>query len=308
MKAYDVAIIGLGPAGCSAGIYATRYALKTLIIGSIPGGQANEAFQIDNYPGLLNISGIELMKKFMDHAKSLGADIVFNEVVEIKKKDGRFVLKTHSEKYEAKAVIIATGSKKRRLNIPGEEELSGKGVSYCATCDAAFFKDRVVCVIGGGNSAVMSALLLAQHAKKVYITYRKEKKDMRAMPSWIEKAEKHEKIEMLFSAVPKRIEGKDKVEAMVFEREGKEFVLKVDGVFVEIGSEPQNYLAKSLGVELTNEGKIRVDEEMKTNVQGVFAAGDVTNGSANFEQIVIATAEGALAARSAYNYLKQIEK
>ncbi|MEM5871990.1 MAG: FAD-dependent oxidoreductase [Candidatus Aenigmatarchaeota archaeon] len=305
MKKYDLIIVGLGPAGCTAGIYATRYALKTLIVGSIPGGQANEAYQIDNYPGLLNISGIELMKKLMDHVKTLGADIVFNEVVEIKKKENTFVVKTYSESYESKSVILATGSKKRNLNIPGEEEFRGRGVSYCATCDAAFFKNKIVCVIGGGNAAIMSAMMLAEHAKKVYIAYRKEKKDMRAMPSWIEKAEKNEKIEMIFSAIPKRIEGKEKVEAIVFDKNSEEFKLTVDGVFIEIGSEPQNSLAKQLGIELTKEGKIKVDEEMKTNIEGVFAAGDVTNASANFEQIIVACAEGAIAARSAYQYLKK---
>lgn len=302
---YDVIIVGLGPAGCTAGIYATRFGLKTLVIGKEPGGQANEAYEVDNYPGLLGAKGIKIMNKFRGQARALGASIVFSEVVDIEKMGSAFVVKTESGEYEGKAVILATGSKKRRLNIPGENELRGRGISYCATCDAPLFKGRMVCVIGGGTSAVMAALMLAEHAKKVYLVYRKEKKEMRAMPAWVRRAEKNKKVEMVFCSLPKRIEGNGKVEAMVFEKSGKEFSLKVEGVFVEVGSEPQNELARKLGVSLGRAGKIKVAAGMSTNVKGVFAAGDVTNGSADFEQIIISAAEGANAARSAYNYLRK---
>jgi thioredoxin reductase (NADPH) len=305
MDSYDVVIIGMGPAGCAAAIYATRFGMKTLVIGKEPGGQANEAYEIDNYPGLLNIKGIELMNRFREQAKTLGADMAFSEVVGISKKGDSFIVKTESQEHEGKAVIIATGAKKRRLGIPGENELRGRGVSYCATCDAAFFRGKVVCVVGGGNAAVMTALLLTEHAKRVYLVYRKEKQEMRAMPAWIKKAEKNKKIEMLFCLPPKRIEGREKVEAVVFDKGKGEFRLKLDGVFVEIGADPQTSLAKKLGVALTESGEIKVDCEMRTNVQGVFAAGDVTNGSGEFEQIITAASEGAIAARSAYQHVRK---
>lgn len=310
MALYDVVIIGLGPAGCTAGIYATRFGLKTLVIGKEPGGQANEAYEVDNYPGLLGLKGIDIMNKFREQTKTLGAEVLYTEVVGIEKKgsgkDSGFVVKTESGEYEGKAVILATGSKKRRLDIPGENELRGRGISYCATCDAPLFRDKTVVVIGGGSAAVMAALMLAEHAKKVYLAYRKEKKEMRAMPAWLKKAEQNRKIEMLFCAIPKRIAGRESVEAVVFERGGKELKLKVDGAFVEIGSDPQSELAKKLGVSLDSKsGKIKADGGMSTNVKGVFAAGDVTNGSADFEQIIVAASEGAIAARSAYNYVRK---
>jgi thioredoxin reductase (NADPH) len=306
MRQYDVIIVGLGPAGCTAGIYATRFGLKTLVMGKEPGGQANEAYEVDNYPGMLGAKGIEIMNKFREQTKTLGAEIVFSEVVGIEKNGNSFFVRTESGEYEGKAVILATGSKKRRLNIPGENELRGRGVSYCAICDAPFFRDKAVCVIGGGTSAVMSALMITEHAKKVYLVYRKEKEDMRAMPAWVRKAEQNRKVEMIFSSAPKRIEGKEKVEAMVFEKSGKELRLRVDGVFVEVGTVPQTALAEKLGVSLDKGGKIKVGCDMTTNVKGVFAAGDVTNGSADFEQIIIAASEGANAAKSAYNYLRKL--
>jgi len=306
MDSFDVVIIGLGPAGCTAGIYATRFGLKTLVIGKEPGGQANEAYEVDNYPGMLRAKGIEIMNKFREQTEELGAKILYTEVVDIKKGRDVFIVKTESGEYGGKSVIIATGAKKRRLDIQGENELRGRGISYCATCDAPFYRNKTVVVIGGGSAAVMSALMLTEYAKKIYLAYRKEKCDMRAMPAWVKTAEKNRKIEMLFSLAPKRIEGKEFVEAMVFDKAGKEFRLKVEGVFVEIGSIPQTELAHRLGVTLDgNSGKIKVGYEMATNVKGVFAAGDVTNGSADFEQIIIAASEGANAARSAYKYVRK---
>jgi thioredoxin reductase (NADPH) len=305
MKAYDVIIIGLGPAGCAAGIYATRYGLSTLVIGKEPGGQANEAYEIDNYPGMLGVKGIDLMNKFREQVKTLGADIAFSEAVDVMKKGSSFLVKVESDEYEGRSLIIATGSKKRRLGIPGEKELMGRGISYCATCDSPLFRGKVVAVIGGGTSSMMAALMLTEHAKKVYLIYRGERDKMRAMPAWVKKAEQNSKIEMVFSAVPKRIDGVGKVESMVFERNGKDLRLKIDGIFVEVGSIPQSELARKLGVAIDKNGKIKVAGDMTTNVKGVFAAGDVTNGSADFEQIITSAAEGANAARSAYAYLRK---
>ncbi|MFH1237726.1 MAG: FAD-dependent oxidoreductase [Candidatus Aenigmatarchaeota archaeon] len=305
MDSYEVIIIGLGPAGCTAGIYATRFGLKTLVIGKEPGGQANEAYEVDNYPGMLRVKGMDIMNKFREQTKELGAEIIYTDVVDINKKGDGFIVKTESDEYGTKSVIIATGAKKRRLDIPGENELRGRGISYCGTCDAPFYKGKTVVVVGGGSSAVMTALMLTEHAKKIYIAYRKCKKDMRAMPAWVTSAEANPKIEMVFNAVPKRIEGSNLVEAMVFDKEGKTLRLKVEGVFVEIGSIPQTELAQKLGAVLEKSGKIKVGHDMTTSVRGVFAAGDVTGGSADFEQIIIAASEGANAARSAYKYVRK---
>ncbi|MCK4531892.1 MAG: FAD-dependent oxidoreductase [Candidatus Aenigmarchaeota archaeon] len=302
---YDVIIIGAGSAGYAAGIYATRFGLRTLLIGKEPGGQTNEAYEVDNYPGFLNISGIDLLTKFKEHAEKLGAELVVSEAIDVGKKGENFVVKTKDKEHEGKAVILATGSKKRKLGLPNEKELTGKGVAYCATCDAMFFNDKIVGVTGGGNSAVKSALLLAEYAKKVYLVYRREKKDMRAMPYWVKKAEENDKIEMIFRSVPKEIKGKEKLESVVFEKDGKDLEIKMDGLFVEIGTDPENSLAKKLGVSLDEQGKIKVEKDMSTNVEGVFAAGDITNGSNGMEQIVTSCAEGSIAAESAYNYVKK---
>ncbi|UCC92026.1 MAG: FAD-dependent oxidoreductase [Candidatus Aenigmatarchaeota archaeon] len=302
---YDVIIIGAGSAGYAAGIYATRFGMKTLLMGKEPGGQVNEAYEIDNYPGFLGISGIDLMTKFREHAEKLGVELVTSEAIDIGKKGKGFAVKTRDKEFGGKSVIFATGSRKGKLGLPNEKELTGKGVAYCATCDAMFFRDKVVGVLGGGNAAVKSALLLTEHAKKVYLVYRKEKKDMRAMPGVMKKAGGNKKIEMVFRAVPKELRGKDRLESVVFEREGKDLEIKMNGVFVEIGWLPENTLAKKLGVSLDERGKINVGNDMSTSVEGVFAAGDITNGSNGMEQIVTSCAEGSIASESAYNYVKK---
>jgi len=307
METYDVIIIGSGAAGYTASIYATRFGMKALVIGKEPGGQTNEAYEIDNYPGFVSVSGIELMTKFKDQAEFLGAEILaFSEASEIGKSGTKFSVKTTDGKtYNSKSLIIATGSRKRKLGIPGEEKFRGKGVAYCATCDAAFYKGKTVAVVGGGDAALKSALLLTEHARKVYLVYRKERKEMRAMPSVIRRANESEKIEMIFRAKPREIRGSDKVEEVVFEQDGEDLRLETDGLFVEIGWMPETSLALKLGVALDRNGKIKVKSDMSTNVKGVFAAGDITNGSNNMEQIVTSCSEGAIAAESAYKHVKK---
>jgi len=301
---YDVMIIGAGSAGYSAAIYATRFGMKALLLGKEQGGQANEAFSVENYPGFNGISGMELMKKFRNQAEELGADMeAMGQVEKIGKQGKEFIVTAGEKKYKGKAVIIATGSRKRKLGITGEKELAGKGVAYCATCDAMFFRDKTLAVIGGGDSAVKSAILLTEYAKKVYIVYRKGRENMRAMPSWLKRMEENKKIERIFHSSPKKINGKEKVESITFEKKGKPFDLKVDGVFIEIGSVPESGLARELGVGLTEKGRIKVKDDMSTNVEGLFAAGDVTSGSNEFEQIITAASEGAIAAESAYKYI-----
>ncbi|MCK4310070.1 MAG: FAD-dependent oxidoreductase [Methanomicrobia archaeon] len=307
MKEYDVIIVGSGPAGYAAGIYATRFNLKTLLIGKELGGQVSESYRIENYPGLSMINGMDLATKFKEHAKSLGVETIdFIETTEIKKTVNGFNIKTEGDiGYFGRALIFATGAKKRKLGLSNEDKFRGRGVSYCATCDGAFFIDKIVGVIGGGDSAVASALLLSEYAKKVYLIYRRKKKKMRAMPVWIERAENNKKIEMIFESVPKELKGEENLESVIFDQDGTPIEIKVDGLFVEIGTDPESDLAKKLDVSVNEKGYIRVNEDMSTDVPGIFAAGDVTTGSNMLAQIVTACAEGAIAAESAYKYIKK---
>lgn len=299
---YDVVIVGGGIAGLASSIYCRRYNLKTLVIAK-DYGSAAEAPIVENYPGFVSISGIDLIMKFYEHAQTVGVEIVMDEVIKIEKKGDLFKIDA-SETYLGRCVIIATGGKKRELNIPGEKEFRGRGVSYCTTCDAPLYRDKVVAVIGGGDSACVSALHLAEFATKVYQIYRRDK--LKCEPINAKKVQENKKIEVIYNAVPIEIFGKDRVEGLkILFMDGKTEILRVDGVFVEIGYIPNSSIAKSLGVLTDDEGYIIVDSGMRTNIEGVFAAGDVSSGSEKFEQIVTAAAEGALAARSAYEYLRK---
>lgn len=301
---YDLTIIGAGPAGITAGIYATRYQLKTLVVGKLLGGVATEAFKIENYPGFKAISGTSLMNKFSEQLKYLGAHLEQKDVEKIEKLKQEFKILTGDEEYKAPAIIIATGTKVRKLNIPGETEFTGKGVSYCATCDATFFKDKIVAAVGGGDAGATASLQLADVAKKVYWIYREQKPA--AMPSWQEQVRKEPKIEEISETNVKEIRGKISVEKIILDREynGKK-ELTVQGLFVQIGAVPSVDLARDLGVKLNEHGYIKVDEAQKTNTNGVYAAGDVTSASNRFKQIITACSEGAIAAHSVYEYLKK---
>ncbi|MEA1994146.1 MAG: FAD-dependent oxidoreductase [Euryarchaeota archaeon] len=308
MTEYDLIIVGSGPAGYAAGIYATRFGMKTLVIGREPGGQVSESYKIENYPGIPQTGGMELVTKFKEHAQSLGlTEIDFIEVKKIEKTEKRFNVHTENGRYSGKTLIFATGAEKRKLGLPNEDTFRGKGVSYCATCDATFFKDMNVSVIGGGDSAVTSALLLSEYAKKVYLMYRRGKEKMRAMPTWIERAEHNNKIEMGFNAIPKKLKGKNTLESVIFDQDGETVEKRTDGLFIEIGTEPVSELAQDLGVSVNEKGYILVEPDMSTNIPGVFAAGDVTTGSNMLAQIVTACAEGAIAAESVYKYVKKEE-
>jgi len=296
---YDLIIVGGGPAGLSAAIYAARYKLSTVVIAEEPGGLAATAHKVCNYPSYVEVSGFELMQKMIEQVKLLEVPIKFETVVKIQKKDSSFVVQTKgAEIYEGKKVLFAAGTKRRKLNLPGEDRFFGKGVSYCATCDAAFFADTVVSVIGGSDAALTAALLLSEHAKKVYIIYRKEK-FLRAEPSWIELVEKNNKIKTLFNEEAVEILGDNKVTGIRL-KSGKE--LPLDGVFIEVGSVPSIELVKALGAE-ESKGYIVADREQRTNVDGLFAAGDITNNK--LKQIVTAAAEGAVAAFTIYKEIKQ---
>jgi thioredoxin reductase (NADPH) len=294
---YDAIIIGGGPAGLSAAIYAARFNLKSILISKEIGGYMSEAPQVENYPGFKSISGMELAKTMREQVQNLGVEIVEEEVVEIKP---GFSAKTKSnQKFEGKNIILALGTERRRLNIKGESEFTGRGVSYCATCDGAFFRDKVVAVAGGANSAVVSALLLAKFAKEVHIIYRNN--PLRADPVWIEKMKKVKNIKVHCCTNISEIKGTKMVESILLDNGN---TMKVDGVFVEIGSVPMVSLATSLGVKLDKEGYIIVDSAQKTNIDGIYAAGDLSTGSNKLRQIITACAEGAVAADSIHKALK----
>jgi thioredoxin reductase (NADPH) len=305
IKEYDVIVLGAGPGGLTAGIYASRYRLKVLILSKNLGGMMNYAEVVENYPGFTG-SGMELAEKFTEQARKFGCEILQQGIVDIgKEKTGRFIVQTSENRtFKAKSIIIASGTERRKLHVKGEENLLGKGVSYCAICDAPLFKGKVVAVIGGRNSAAHAALLLAKYAVKVYIVYRRDK--LRCDELLLEEVKKQNNIEVIYNALPSEIHGKDKVEKLVIEVRGKKQEMPLDGIFIEIGGVPITSLAEKVGIKIDDRGYIIVDKDMRTNVDGVFAAGDVTQNS--LKQIITAAAEGAIAANSANRFLKGINQ
>jgi len=300
---YDLVIIGAGPSGLAASIYASRYKIKHLVLGAEMGGQMNEIWSIENYPGFVSISGTELIQKFIEQAKNLGGEIKMEAVSAIVKENDLWKIETGNEAYLAKTILLAMGTVYRKINIPGEKELIGKGVSYCATCDGMFFREKTVAVIGGGNSAIVSAIQLSQFAKKVFVIYRGEK--VSAEPFWVDKVAENEKITVITNTNVLEIKGSEKVESLVLDdayQDSKD--LKVDGVFVEIGSDPGVGLALQVGVEVDDKQFIKVNSDQSTNIPGIFAAGDITTGSNKFRQVLVASAEGAIAAEGIFKYLK----
>jgi thioredoxin reductase (NADPH) len=293
---YELAIIGAGPAGYSAAIYAVRSGIQTILLEKgFGGGLAAISPNIENYAGFESISGIDLTEKMKAHASKY-TDIHFNEEVKkIKKIQDIFTVETIKDTYNAKAIILCLGTDYRKLNAPGEKELTGKGVSYCATCDGFFFKDKKVAVIGGGNSALIEAIFLKQiGCKEVYLIHRRDQ--LRAEKSYEDEAiEKGVKI--VYNNHVENINGEQKVDFIQLKdvKTQKKSELPVDGVFISIGEEPQNALAKELGVNLDEKGFIIVDRQQKTNIKGVYAAGDITGG---LRQVITACAEGAVAALS----------
>ena len=299
-KVYDLLIIGGGPAGITAGIYAVRKNLKTLIIEkSEYGGTVNLTSDIENYPGLGRIDGQELAKKFHKHALDLGVKFTLDEIHTITKEGDTFRLKGWEGEYQGKTILIATGAKHRKLGVKGEEEFEGKGVSYCAVCDAPFFKDKVVAIVGGGNTAVKDALYMSEMCSRVYLIHRRDQ--FRADELDVERLKKTENVEFVLNANVKEIKGENKVNSIVVETTNGEKSISVDGVFIDIGEIPNSELADQLGVKKDERGYIIVNERQETNIPGVYAAGDVTGTLA---QIVVAAAHGAIVAVSAYEYLR----
>lgn len=301
---YDLIIVGAGPAGLAASIYASRYKINHLVLGDMCGSALMKAHMVENWPGEKSIAGCDLLAKFFEHAQSLGGEVLAENMVAIKKEGDVFKLTTSQNKtLEAKAVIVSSGTKERKLDIPGEEEFLGKGVSYCAICDGAFFKNKTVAVAGGGNSAVMAALMLSEHAEKVYLIHRSE--NFRAEPIMLERARQNPKIEMIAGVNIEEVKGENCVQKIILNQEylgSKE--LPLSGLFIEIGMIPNGVLLKDTGVEMDDAGHIIVDAGGKTNVEGLYAAGDVSSGSNGLRQILSASAEGMIASTSVYNYLK----
>ena len=303
MKNYDLIIIGAGPAGLTASLYSARYRINHLVIGDPFSSLICEAYFLENYPGFEKISGIEFIEKLKNQVEKYGVEILKEKVIKIEKNEF-FKIKTESGKvFLSRSLIIATGTERKRLNIPGEKEFLGKGVSYCATCDAPFFKNKIVAVVGGSNSALMSADLLSKYAKKVYIIYRK--REFRAEPILKERIEKNKKITCLFERNIVEIKGKGKLEEIILDKEYEnKKSLKVDGLFIEIGQQPLSKIFEEIGGELDEDGLIKINKDCSTNIKGIFSAGDITNGSNKFRQVITACAEGAIAALGVYNYLK----
>lgn len=302
-KTYDLIVLGGGPAAIGCAIYAARFAMEVLVVGKTFGGLIATTHLVENYPGITSISGQGLMEMFKDHMDSLKIPYISDEIRNIEKLDDHFVLQSFFQKFKAYSICIATGSVRKKLGIPGEDKFAGRGVSYCATCDGPFYIDKVVCVIGGSDSAAKEALLLTQWAKKVYIIYRREK--IRAEPINLEKVEKNDKIEVINNTNITEIKGNDDgVTNVVLDTPYNDSnELELDAVFVEIGRVSKSEIAKNLGVELNEKGEIVTDKAAKTNIEGIYAAGDVTN--AEFKQAIISSSEGVLAAYSAYEYLEK---
>ncbi len=302
---YDLIIIGAGPAGLGASIYASRYKLNHLVVGSEIGGQAVNAWQVENYPGYVKIAGRDLMEKFVSQAKGLGGTIEQGLIDKVEKEGDIFKIFTEDgREFQGESLILALGMQPRKLDIPGEDELTGKGVSFCATCDAAFFKNKEVVVVGGGDAAAGAAIHVAEFANKVYMVYIKE--GLFLDPTWLEKIKANPKIEMICCGKITHIMGENSVTGITYtdEKTDEPKELSAQGVFIEIGSVPGVALAHELGVETDEQDYIKVNGAQETNVPMVYAAGDVTTSSNKFRQIITAVAEGAVAAGSVYHKLK----
>ena len=303
---YDVIIIGAGPAGLTAALYAGRARLKTLILEkATSGGQAATTDIIENYPGFPDgVGGFQLTELMKQQAVEFGAEIrEISPVTGIETHGDNRVVKTDEETLVAKTVIVATGSEPRALGIPGEDELRGRGVSYCATCDGAFYRDKVVAVIGGGNAAVEEAVFLTRFASKVYIVHRRA--ELRADKILQERALANDKIEFIWEAHLKKILGTGKVEEIVVENKNtrERTSYQVDGVFMYIGTVPNTVFCEGI-INVDSRDFILTDEKLQTNVLGIFAAGDCR---ANLvKQVAVAVGEGALAAVEAGKYIDEL--
>ena len=300
---YDTIIIGAGPAGMTAALYAARSNLKVALIeGGLPGGQMNNTSDIENYPGYANISGPELAEKMFEPLENLGVEHLYGFVKNIENHGDVKKVITDDQEFETRTVIVATGSKHRLLGAPGEEELNSRGVSYCAVCDGAFFRDQDLLVVGGGDSAVEEAIFLTQFAKSVTIVHRRD--ELRAQKVLQDRAFANEKINFIWDSVVKEIKGENRVESVVIENVKTNQVTEhaFGGVFIYVGLDPVSDFTKDLQIQ-DESGWIVTDDHMKTSVAGVFAVGDVRQK--DLRQVTTAVGDGAIAGQEAYKYITE---
>ena len=296
---YELVIVGGGPAGLTAGIYAARRKLKVLVVErGLCGGQMQVAHELGNWPGAKSVSGQKLSEEMEEHAKSVGVEFLMDEVVDLDIKGEVKKVRTREKTLACKAVILATGGQHRKLNVKGEESFVGKGVSYCATCDGPFFKGKTVAVIGGGNSAVEEAVYMGDIAGKVYLVHSESKLSAEEV---IQDKLKGRQVTLMLNAKVEEISGKDFVEKIVVESRGKKSEIPLQGVFISVGQVPSIQFARKAGVEVDAKGFIKVDSSMRTSIPGVYAAGDVTG---QIPQVVIASGSAAIAALEAYKHVK----
>lgn len=303
MSHYPLIIIGTGSAGLPAGMYASRYGIRNLIIWAQPGWALGTSHCVENYPGTLSESGASIMKRFEEHAKHSGSDITYDTVVKIEELPEKTLQVTtaRKEEYTCDFIIYATGNAYRHLDVPGEDRLLGAGVSYCATCDGNFFRWRDVIVVGWGDSSFTEALYLAHLCKSVKILVRKEK--AKAEEIWIKKVSEEPNMEVIYNTEVAEINGQFSVESITT-KDGR--VIPTQGIFIAVGSVPSVELIQNLGVEVDEEGCIKIDQHQKSTNERIYAAGDVTTGSAKFRQTIMSAAEWCLAAHSVHEaMLKQ---
>lgn len=305
-KIYDVIIAGAGPAGMTAAVYTSRANMSTLMLErGIPGGQMANTEEIENYPGFGSILGPDLSTKMFEHAQQFGAEYAYGEIKEIRDEEPYKRVITADKEYLTKSVIVATGAEHRLLGAPGEKELSGRGVSYCAVCDGAFFRNKELVVVGGGDSAVEEAVFLTRFASKVTIVHRRDQ--FRAQKILQKRAFENEKIEVIWDSAVKEIRGEGKVQSVLLEntKTGEQSELATDGVFIYVGMDPLTESVRPLGI--TNDaGYVLTDEKMYTKVKGVFAAGDVREKL--LRQVVTATGDGSIAAQSAQHFVEALDE
>ncbi len=304
-KIYDVIIIGAGPAGMTAAVYTSRANLSTLMLErGVPGGQMANTEEVENYPGFDHILGPELSTKMFDHAKKFGAEYAYGDVKEVIDGKEYKTIKAGSKEYKARSIIISAGAEYKKIGVPGEQELGGRGVSYCAVCDGAFFKGKELLVVGGGDSAVEEGVYLTRFASKVTIVHRRD--ELRAQKILQDRAFANEKIDFIWNHTVKQINDKDgKVGSvtLVSTKDGEEMEFPADGVFIYIGMVPLTKPFESLGITNSN-GYIETNEQMETKVPGILAAGDIREKT--LRQIVTATGDGSIAAQNAQHYVEEL--
>jgi thioredoxin reductase (NADPH) len=306
-KIYDVIIVGAGPAGMTAAVYTSRASLSTLMLErGVPGGQMANTEEVENYPGFDHILGPDLSNKMFDHAKKFGAEYAYGDIKEIVDGEDFKIVKTGSKEFKARAVIITTGAEYKKIGVPGEKELGGRGVSYCAVCDGAFFKGKDLVVVGGGDSAVEEGVYLTRFANKVTIVHRRD--ELRAQKILQQRAFDNEKVDFIWNHTVKEINDKDgKVGSvtLVSTENGEETDFQADGIFIYIGMLPLTKPFANLGI-INSEGYIETNEQMETKVPGIFAAGDVREKQ--LRQIVTATGDGSIAAQTAQHYIEELKE